>query len=118
MQRQLSTSSTLLVRSKSVYAHSNLGTIKKTKSEKRRELDGITGPLILRILRMRPGLEEFIKHQVGLLNLPPPGTEAHRRALAGREMPGGEEGGGRGESGAGARGGDEGRRIGGDSGWC
>jgi hypothetical protein len=53
MQQMLRSSPTIKKRTKSVYQHRNLGTIKEKKKEKREKKENTDAETIMRILRMR-----------------------------------------------------------------
>src|SRR5436190_18339351 len=50
--------------SKSLINSRNLGTIKKRKTQKRKNTNQDNSEIILRILRMRPGTKAFLKKQM------------------------------------------------------
>jgi len=63
MQQSLRDSPAVKKRAKTVYSQRNLGTIKERKKEKKQQTHQGNGDMILRILRMRPGTQEFIAQQ-------------------------------------------------------
>ncbi|KAM0753712.1 hypothetical protein T439DRAFT_377868 [Meredithblackwellia eburnea MCA 4105] len=89
MQRRLSKDSTTskgVGRSKSVYLKKDIKTMKAVAKDKKSAManENLSGPVILRILRMRPGQQEFVKQQIRLLNIPPEASA--ERTVQGRRQ--------------------------------
>lgn len=69
MQSQLRAAPTIKKRAKSVYSQRSLGTIKKRKTEKKRDkqVDNSAEP-ILKVLRMRPNTSDFLAQQLKIMS--------------------------------------------------